>query len=114
MLINACISEKILIDWRRMSGVGRHLLACSNSDFYLPACYDRVDCISWCQLSTAEGGACAPMQLSRSQSMLVVWGALLGIGQSARSKLHLRISRALRKSLLSLELLFLFQHTHEW
>ena len=48
MLNNAFLSEKILVDWRRMSGVGRHLLASSNSNLCLPACYGRVDCIFWC------------------------------------------------------------------
>ena len=102
MLISAFTSEKILIDWRRMSAVARHLLACSNSSFYLPPCYGGVDCICRRQFFTAEGCACAPMQLSRSQFMNVVWGALPGVGQSANPKTHLRIPRASCKSFLSI------------
>lgn len=80
-VITESVSEKILDDWRRMSGVGCDLLTCLNSNFYCLKGYDRGDGINWCLPVTAEGGACAAMQLSRSQSMTVVWGVSMAIGQ---------------------------------
>ena len=106
---NASISEKILVDWRRMSGVGRHLLACSNSYSHLPACYGGVNCIFWCQFLIAEGGACAALQLLRSQSINVVWGVSMGFGQLRRPETHVRNSRASFMFSLSLRLRPLFQ-----
>ena len=87
-VISAFISKKILVDWRRMSGVGRDLLACLSSNSNRLQRYDGQDCTFSCQLGTAEGGACAAMQLSRSQSMSVVWSVFMGIGLLAGPEMH--------------------------